>query len=261
MQKFKYLSMALLFLPLVPAHAAVSSSSILNLINIERAKAGLSAVTMNTKLSQAAQMKADDMLSQGYFEHIGPDGKDPWSWYAKVGYDWSWAGEILAMNTNTESDTAIIEAWMQSPAHKAIIMDSRYTETGIGMAVGIYQGKSTLFVAEEFGVPKASAIAPESAPTLSPAPVRLAQVPSPSPAPMPITKTNAAVKSVVKSAKNSVVKKVEAKEIAVATTTTSAELVATSTPELPTEPTKVSLLDKVRNFFAYLFTISFGRVG
>jgi hypothetical protein len=258
MKKFKFALLALLFLPLIPAHAAVTTSSILNLINAERSKARLSPVVNNAKLTEAAQMKADDMLSKGYFAHVGPDGKDPLSWYAKVGYNWSWAGEILALSQNTESDTAIMTAWMNSPEHRFIIMDLRYTETGIGIAIGTYQGQQTVFVAEEFGLPKVIATAPAPTPVAISIPTQAptqAQVPS---IPVPvqtITKTTNIKSQVTQPIKpvavaKSVVKKVEAEVLA--STSTAAVIQSSAAPVALVE--HVFWFTRIRNFLANIFT-------
>jgi uncharacterized protein YkwD len=136
-KKILFALSALVLVPTLAAHAQVSSATILELVNGERRVAVLHDVTENAKLDQAAQMKASDMAAKGYFEHNTPDGKTPWDFYSAVGYDWSWAGEILAMDSQTEDNQAIVDAWMSSPEHKKIIMDGRYTETGIGVAVGV----------------------------------------------------------------------------------------------------------------------------
>src|SRR4051812_31674956 len=104
MPKFRTLLMSFLLAPvfaLVPlaANAMMSSSSILSAVNAERARAGLNALSTNSQLQVAAQMKAEDMASRNYFAHNSPEGQTPWDLMAKVGYNWSWAGENLAVST------------------------------------------------------------------------------------------------------------------------------------------------------------------
>lgn len=153
------------FVSTIHTHAAMNTSSVLGLINSERKAVSLTEVAPNSKLNEAAQMKATDMAAKSYFAHVGPDGNGPTSWLAATGYQWSSTGEILAYNTQ-ESESAIVQSWMNSSEHKAIILDGRYTETGIGIAVGTYQGMRVVFVAEEFGVPKNSAALITPAPSI-----------------------------------------------------------------------------------------------
>lgn len=109
------------------------------------------SLTINPLLQKAAQMKADDMVAKGYFAHKSPEGYAPWYWFQQVGYDFVYAGENLAVNFNESSE--VNDAWMNSPAHKANIMNSRFTEIGIATAEGMYQGKPTTFVVQMFGTP------------------------------------------------------------------------------------------------------------
>ena len=63
-------------------------------------------------------MKAQDMATLGYFAHVSPDGKTPWYWIEKVGYDYQYAGENLAINFSDSKD--VTNAWMASPLHKEV---------------------------------------------------------------------------------------------------------------------------------------------
>jgi hypothetical protein len=144
------------------AHAeAISAAKVLELVNAERIKAGLSAVAFESRLTQAAQIKASDMAAKNYFEHVSPDGIDPWDLLAQVGYDWAWAGENLALNSQTLSEEAIVKAWMDSPGHRAIILTSSHTQTGIGITPGTYNGQAVVYVSQFFASPKVEDNAPE----------------------------------------------------------------------------------------------------
>ena len=105
----------------------------------------------NALLDKAAQLKAEDMAVKGYFAHTSPEGKTPWYWFDQVGYRYTYAGENLAVNFFETEDVA--NAWMNSPTHRANIVKKDYTEIGIGVALGIYQGRSTVFVAQLFAKP------------------------------------------------------------------------------------------------------------
>jgi len=132
---------------------AVLPAVLTDLTNENRLDNDLPVLKENSLLDEAAQMKAEDMASKGYFSHNTPDGKTPWYWLDQVGYDYSYAGENLAVNFFESSDVA--QAWMNSPSHRENIVREEFTEIGIGVASGVYQGRDTIFVAQFFGTPAA----------------------------------------------------------------------------------------------------------
>jgi len=92
------------------------------------------------------------MASKGYFAHYSPSGLSPWYWFTKAGYSYKKAGENLAVNFKDSDD--VVRAWMNSPTHKANIVKEGYTEIGIGIAEGVYQGKKATFVVQLFAAPQ-----------------------------------------------------------------------------------------------------------
>ena len=106
----------------------------------------------NALLTQAAQDVASDMATKGYFAHISPSGITPWDWLAQVGYKYQYAGENLAVDFTDSS--AVESAWMASPEHHANIVKPQYTQMGIGVANGMYQGKEATFIVSFFGSPE-----------------------------------------------------------------------------------------------------------
>lgn len=132
--------------------AAVLQSDLIAFTNIERAHSELNALQESAVLDRAAQAKANDMAAKGYFSHTGPDGEEPWHWLVKAGYDYHYAGENLAVRFNDSRE--VVNAWMASPTHKANIIKSQYTEIGIGVANGTYQGQPVVFVVQFFGTPQ-----------------------------------------------------------------------------------------------------------
>jgi len=126
--------------------------------NQARASEQLAPLARSTALDQAAQMKADDMAKYGYFAHWSPDGISPWHWFEVAGYKYQHAGENLAVHF-TDSE-AVVDAWLNSPTHRANIMNGNYTEIGIGTAQGNYENYDTVFVVQMFGTPaKATPVA------------------------------------------------------------------------------------------------------
>jgi len=164
--------------------ASVLPGVLTALTNEERKDINLPALIQNELLNKAAQMKAEDMASRGYFAHTSPDGKTPWYWLQQVGYSYAGAGENLAVNFFESNDVS--EAWMNSPTHKANIIKPNYTEIGIGVANGVYEGRHTVFVAQFFGTPIAFA---------TPAPKKIIETPTPVKTTPPIVKKTTPVKT------------------------------------------------------------------
>ena len=125
--------------------ASVLPGILTSLTNEKRLDNDVEPLTENELLVQAAKLKAEDMATYGYFSHTSPDGKTPWSWLE--------AGENLAVNFTESSD--VTEAWMNSPSHRANIVKNDYTEIGIAVASGTYEGRNAIFVAQFFGTPAA----------------------------------------------------------------------------------------------------------
>lgn len=131
--------------------SAVISRSLVSLTNSNRVKNQLGQLTVSPLLEKAAQQKADDMVAKNYFAHTSPEGKAPWYWFRNVGYNYAYAGENLAINFTDSED--VDTAWMNSPGHRANILNGKFTEIGIATAKGQYNGRDTIFVVEMFGKP------------------------------------------------------------------------------------------------------------
>jgi hypothetical protein len=133
--------------------SAVLPAVVVEETNEERADAAVGPLTRNVTLDRAAQLKAEHMAEQGYFAHYAPDGTSPWHWFRAVNYPFVHAGENLAVHFNDSHE--VVEAWMDSPTHRANIMNGNYTEIGIGVAKGRFEGFDTVFVVQMFGTPAA----------------------------------------------------------------------------------------------------------
>ncbi len=129
--------------------AAVYASALTLLANQDRAGAGLPALVTDPRLEKAALAKAQDMINRSYFAHYAPDGTSPWYWISQAGYSFVYAGENLAIDFSDSS--AVNQAWLNSPLHRANIMNGRYTHVGIAVVDGIYEGRQTTFVVQMFG--------------------------------------------------------------------------------------------------------------
>lgn len=146
--------------------AAVLPSVLDDLTNENRQSQNLSVLTENALLDKVAELRAQDMAQKGYFSHLSPDGKAPWYWFNQVGYKYEYAGENIAVDFTDSEDVTM--AWMNSPSHRANILKNTYTEIGTGIATGVYQGRSTVFVAQVFGKPLRSSVTHAAVSTTTP---------------------------------------------------------------------------------------------
>jgi hypothetical protein len=133
---------------------------IVDLTNEARADDSLGSLKRNPLLDEAAKEKAEDMAENGYFAHYSPDGVSPWHWLDAVGYRYTSAGENLAVHFTDSAD--VVDAWMNSPSHRENILDSDYTEIGVGTARGEFEGYPTVFVVQFFGLPAEAAAAAQT---------------------------------------------------------------------------------------------------
>ena len=152
---------ALFLYPRLDFLAAILPSVLVEETNLSRQTENLAPLKTNSLLELAAEAKANDMAQKSYFSHITPDGRTPWSFLQDVKYSFVAAGENLAVNFFDSKDVA--QAWMDSPGHRANIMNKNFKEIGIATAHGFYQGRDAIFVVQFFGTP-AKAAAPPLAP-------------------------------------------------------------------------------------------------
>jgi hypothetical protein len=136
--------------PRVLGYAAnISADEVIRLTNEQRAKNGLSQLSQNSALSQAALAKGADMLSKGYWAHFAPDGTSPWSFFLNFGYKYKYAGENLARDFSDAGSA--VNAWMNSPSHRENILNPNYQEIGIGVIDGSLAGVDTTIIVQFFG--------------------------------------------------------------------------------------------------------------
>jgi hypothetical protein len=166
----------------------MTASGLLQETNEERTATGLSGLTLNAQLNQAAQAKADDMATRNYWSHNTPDGNEPWVFFTNAGYSYQTAGENLAYGFDSSSDAVV--GWMNSPGHKANILNNTYKEVGFGIANSTdYQstGPETIVVAMYASprVASATASSQPATPAKEPAPAPAEATPTPETQPTP----------------------------------------------------------------------------
>ena len=134
----------------------MSATELLADTNMNRAASDEAALHLNTALDNAAQAKANSMVTLNYWSHDTPSGQPPWVFINAAGYNYSVAGENLAYGFNASQD--VLTAWMGSPEHRANILNTTYKDVGFGIANSTdYQnnGPETVVVAE-YGAPAAT---------------------------------------------------------------------------------------------------------
>jgi len=114
-----------------------------SLLNKDRAANGLPALKANSQLTRLAENYALDMAKRGFFSHNNPEGQSPFDRMKQAGISYKTAGENLAINTSV---SAAETAFMKSSGHRANILDSSYTEVGIG----VVHSNGSVYVVQEF---------------------------------------------------------------------------------------------------------------
>lgn len=172
----------------------ISVNDLFTLTNQKRAENGLPLISLSPELNNAAAGKAQDMFSKNYWAHNAPDGTSPWVFITGAGYNYLYAGENLAKDFG--DSVGVINAWMDSPTHRANILNDKYKDIGFAVANGTLNGSETTLVVQFFGTraggaPQTSQVAAATVPTATPIPLSIPTktLPKPSPTQVPATPT------------------------------------------------------------------------
>ncbi|MBI4836993.1 MAG: hypothetical protein HY813_01135 [Candidatus Portnoybacteria bacterium] len=133
------------------AAADLTNDGVIKWTNAQRASAGLTPLKGNPALDLAAAIKAEDILERQYFTHDSPGGQSPADLAKMVNYEFVAIGENLAMG-NFDGDMALVEAWMESPGHRANILGD-YADIGVAVIQGVFENSKTWIAVQEFGRP------------------------------------------------------------------------------------------------------------
>lgn len=136
---------------LTPDLMIEQAQRIISLTNSIRTNLGVTVLVENDLLNISAYNKAQDMLVNQYFAHSSSDGKKVGAWLKSVNYDYQVAGENLAMGFSSAEN--VVRAWTKSETHYQNIIDSDFTEIGVGVVAGNYSDQETTLVAQHFGSP------------------------------------------------------------------------------------------------------------
>lgn len=134
----------------------ITAANVLRVMNVYRAEEGLPPLQLDERIHRAAEDRMRDMEEGEYWSHRSPDGRSPFTWLASNAYDYQAAGENLA--NGFETARLLVQAWMESPGHRANIMSGDYQDCGIaiidGSTKGPADGKSIVVMfAKKMGPP------------------------------------------------------------------------------------------------------------
>lgn len=116
--------------PLPDSSITSFEKQVIDLVNNIRAQYGLRKLSENWELSRCARYKSQDMLNKGYFSHTSPTYGSPFDMMAAFGIKYRTAGENIAKGYTTAQ--AVVNGWMNSPGHRANILNASFTQIGVG---------------------------------------------------------------------------------------------------------------------------------
>ncbi|MBP3633055.1 MAG: SafA/ExsA family spore coat assembly protein [Oscillospiraceae bacterium] len=126
----------ILNVPTLSASVTGVESQVVNLVNEIRAQNGLPSLRHNWQLSRVARYKSQDMADKNYFSHNSPTYGTPFQMMKQFGISYRTAGENIAQGYRTAQ--AVVNAWMNSPGHRANILNANYTQIGVGYVADGY---------------------------------------------------------------------------------------------------------------------------
>lgn len=141
------------------ADVVLTDSGIVSFTNRFRISNNLPALSVNADLNYTAKLKLQDMFAKQYFGHISPEGFGPAEVAKKASYEYILIGENLALG-NFKGDEELVTAWMNSPGHRANILNTRFTEIGVAVQKEFYEGREVWMAVQEFGLPLSSCPGP-----------------------------------------------------------------------------------------------------
>lgn len=112
------------------------ANQVVDLVNKERAKAGLNPLTSDEKLTKVAMIKAQDMYDNNYFDHQSPTLGSPFDLMRAQDVQYRTAGENIAKGQRTPEE--VMNAWMNSQGHRQNILNSNYTAIGVAYYNGVW---------------------------------------------------------------------------------------------------------------------------
>ncbi len=139
---------------------------VIELTNLERSKVGLPPLGLNSQLAQAAQIHTQNMALQDFFSHTGLDGSSVGNRVAATGYQFSTAAENIAAGYSTPEQ--VVEGWMNSPGHRANILNPNLQEIGVGyvfLANDVGNSNYNHYWTQVFGTSRTRIVTPSTVPS------------------------------------------------------------------------------------------------
>jgi uncharacterized protein YkwD len=139
--------------------SATVRARVVELVNVARSRprrcgserfTAVPPLTASRKLNDAAMDHARDMARRKYFEHEGRDGSQPRDRVRRAGYESRLTGENIAYGPVSAEE--VVAGWLASPGHCENIMDPRFVDIGVGVAIGRKRGQ--IYWVQNFGVPR-----------------------------------------------------------------------------------------------------------
>lgn len=138
----------------IAKNSVLDTNQIVNLTNVARKDTDINLIYLkeNKTLNNIAMIRVKDMFDKQYFEHNSPSGDNASKEATKNGYSYITIGENIALG-NFDGNQGLITSWMNSPGHRANILNKNYTEIGVYAMPGLYKGQKVWIAAQIFGKP------------------------------------------------------------------------------------------------------------
>lgn len=133
----------------------LARAGVIHWTNVQRTRAGVKALKEVAALDAAADAKVLDMFRRQYFAHVSPTDESIGDIVKRKGYAFILVGENLALG-GFAGDQDVVEAWMKSPGHRANILNARFTEIGVGVGKGTFEGRETWLAVQVFALPRSA---------------------------------------------------------------------------------------------------------
>ena len=130
----------------------LDKDEIIRQTNIQREKYGVDPLRENNLLDLSAGVKAEDMFLNQYFEHESLSGKNVSDLANRAGYEFIVLGENLAMG-NFKDEEALVQAWMDSPGHRENLLKTGFSEIGVAVLKGDFEGEEVWIAVQHFALP------------------------------------------------------------------------------------------------------------
>jgi uncharacterized protein YkwD len=130
----RLLLLLLLSVPLFASDNEITAENVTTLMNVWRAENGMGPLRLDAKLTRAAESRMQDMIDGAWWSHESPEGTPPFVWITAADYNYVAAAENLA--AGFETARLLVESWIESPGHRANILNPLYADCGIAVIEG-----------------------------------------------------------------------------------------------------------------------------